>query len=410
MKHSKCLLTSALLGSAYLAYIITYIYNNLSCDDAFEALGAGLATAMLTPHLICVAIAVVFNWLGFSGNIRWAALTGGIMYAVGGVLWLMYAPFVVPSMVFSFVGFANLKNLPADSGKNLAYAHKCVYCGAVRERGEIFNRYGFCEDCRDEVSSKVRGHLEKLQSACTMLNPELLQPDQYATALTEIDQHINTICQLEQLRPRVPMFKSSTREYESQLLAHRAQICAKLGIENTPPHLPNRGGADQDKSQPINLTSLSATAAKSNRSAIWITGLSILCILILYCYGDARQQIDDLADQLAAANTIISGQSDQIDKLQAMVAGTDPAPQQTYRLSSGYYTAGKDFLAGTYDIEAVKGHGNVSSDNMYSGGINAVMSEKSKEGFYEQKYSNISLPEDTQLHIDGVTVKLTLIK
>ncbi len=81
-------------------------------------------------------------------------------------------------------------------------------------------------------------------------------------------------------------------------------------------------------------------------------------------------------------------------------------------LSSGHYTAGIDFPAGKYDIEAVAGGGNVISDNAFSGGINAVLgvAEKNQEigtDMYEQKYSNIDLPEGAKLSISGVTVKIS---
>lgn len=413
MKRSKCLLFSALLGSAYLAYIISYIYDGISTENAFEALGAGIATAMLMPHLICVAIATIFNWIGFVGNIRWAALVGGIMYSVGAMLWLVYAPFVVPSLILSFVGFSKLKDLPAGGGNKLAYARKCVYCGALRERGEVFNRYGFCEDCKDEISANVRRQLAQLQQACTELNPNLIAQDQYKVALSEIDKYLNMIFQLEQLRPRVPMFKSSTLEYENTLLSYRATFCEKLGIENTPPTLPTRNSPTDKKPEPINLTSLSESSKKSTKSTVWIVALCILLAFSLYGYGNALSQLEDLTIQLESANTIIQGQSGQIDKLQQMISEfqtEETSAQHTYRLTSGYYTAGKDFIAGTYDIEAVKGHGNVSSDNLFTGGINAIMGVKSEGGLYEKKYSNIKLPEDTELHIDGVTVKLTLIE
>jgi hypothetical protein len=95
----------------------------------------------------------------------------------------------------------------------------------------------------------------------------------------------------------------------------------------------------------------------------------------------------------------------------------DPAPlnirqqpnTETISLGSGNFTAGKDFPAGTYDIVAVSGGGNVSSDNMYSGGINAVMGPKEANAgidLYEQAYKNIDLPADTTLSIDGVKIEL----
>lgn len=73
--------------------------------------------------------------------------------------------------------------------------------------------------------------------------------------------------------------------------------------------------------------------------------------------------------------------------------------------SNGNYIAGDDFEAGVYDIVAVKGGGNVSSSNMFSGGLNAVMGVQN-DGFYEKEYKNIKLPAGTELTISGVTVKL----
>lgn len=79
---------------------------------------------------------------------------------------------------------------------------------------------------------------------------------------------------------------------------------------------------------------------------------------------------------------------------------------------SGHYTAGTDFPAGVYDIEAVSGGGNVSSGNIFTGGINAIMGtkEKNKEigtDMYEQKYSNINLDDGVVLSVSGVEIRLT---
>lgn len=75
-------------------------------------------------------------------------------------------------------------------------------------------------------------------------------------------------------------------------------------------------------------------------------------------------------------------------------------------LGSGNYTSGIDFPAGTYDIEVVSGNGNVSSDNQFDGGINAIMGVKDDD-LYQKSYSNISLPKDTVLSVyGGVTIKI----
>lgn len=81
--------------------------------------------------------------------------------------------------------------------------------------------------------------------------------------------------------------------------------------------------------------------------------------------------------------------------------------------SSGNYTAGTDFPEGKYDILAVSGGGNVSSSNMYNGGINAVMGTEDKNAtvdMYEQEYKNVELPKGTRLSVSGVTIRITCDK
>ena len=83
----------------------------------------------------------------------------------------------------------------------------------------------------------------------------------------------------------------------------------------------------------------------------------------------------------------------------------------TVELSNGNYIAGQDFPAGTYTISVVSGGGNVHSDNMYSGGLNAIIgtADLNSDGWnmYEQEYKNIELPDGVTLYIDGVDLLLT---
>lgn len=75
-------------------------------------------------------------------------------------------------------------------------------------------------------------------------------------------------------------------------------------------------------------------------------------------------------------------------------------------LGSGHYTAGIDFPAGTYTITAVKGNGNVSTSNMYSGGLNAIMGVKGGDT-YQKEFKNAKIPDGEVLSISGVTVKIS---
>ena len=81
----------------------------------------------------------------------------------------------------------------------------------------------------------------------------------------------------------------------------------------------------------------------------------------------------------------------------------------TETVDLGNFVAGEDFPAGVYNIVAVSGAGNVSSDNMFNGGLNAMMGTEEENqimDMYEQEYKNIDLPDGTTLTISGVQIQL----
>lgn len=73
------------------------------------------------------------------------------------------------------------------------------------------------------------------------------------------------------------------------------------------------------------------------------------------------------------------------------------------QLSSGHYIVGMDIPAGTYDIKAVKGRGNVYSTNAYKGGLNEIMGTSSND---VQSFDNCELPKGTILSVLGVKVSI----
>lgn len=81
---------------------------------------------------------------------------------------------------------------------------------------------------------------------------------------------------------------------------------------------------------------------------------------------------------------------------------------ETITLKNGNYIAGADFPAGVYNVIAVDGSGSVSSDNMFDGGINSIMStqEDNFNDWYEQEYKNIELPDGVMLTVKNVEIQL----
>lgn len=115
-KKSKLLLVSWVIGALYLVYLFWYMGSAGSAAagaDSAEALGTAIGLALIVPHLLFVALAVIFNILGWAMNKRGFALTGGILYAVSILMMPIYFMFVLIEMILSFVGFAKMQK-PAE--------------------------------------------------------------------------------------------------------------------------------------------------------------------------------------------------------------------------------------------------------------------------------------------------------
>lgn len=94
----------------------------------------------------------------------------------------------------------------------------------------------------------------------------------------------------------------------------------------------------------------------------------------------------------------------------AAMTGTMQARQNTatqeYTFSSGNYVCGTDFEPGTYVLTAVSGDGNVSSDNMFDGGLNEIMGVQDND-MYIGTFRNAMFESGDTLSISGVTIQLT---
>ncbi|MCC5427805.1 benzylsuccinate synthase [Clostridium botulinum] len=110
-KRSKAFFIGLIIVTIYLIYIISYFYGILGDGDTAEQIGSGLATALVTPHIVVLAISVMFGWLAFGLSSSGFALTASILYTVAGVMFIPYIFFVIPSIILGFVGYANQKNI-----------------------------------------------------------------------------------------------------------------------------------------------------------------------------------------------------------------------------------------------------------------------------------------------------------
>lgn len=104
-----------------------------------------------------------------------------------------------------------------------------------------------------------------------------------------------------------------------------------------------------------------------------------------------------------SGNLVLHIQSDSAD-VASLTPRSDPSAAPV-DLASGNYTAGQDFPAGTYNVIATGGSGNVSSSNIYDGGINEILGTDN-DGFSIKEFKNLELLEGTTLSISGTSIQL----
>lgn len=71
-----------------------------------------------------------------------------------------------------------------------------------------------------------------------------------------------------------------------------------------------------------------------------------------------------------------------------------------YILTAGYYTAGIDIPAGKCNVTAISGTGNLSSSNMFTGGINAMFGIDDGTGLYTSSFNGLKFPSNTTLSLN----------
>ncbi len=92
-----------ILTVAYAIYIVSYFAKAGAAD-----VGGAIATAIVTPHMVCAAVAAVMSVVGFFCKARWAFLVCGILLVVAAVIFLTYAMMVVVQAVLAFIAFARM--------------------------------------------------------------------------------------------------------------------------------------------------------------------------------------------------------------------------------------------------------------------------------------------------------------
>lgn len=108
-KKNKLALISWVLSLGYVIYLISHFGGGVGSTTGAEQAGAALATALVFPHMLTVAIGLIFNMLGYFLNKRGFILVGAILYSVSILLFMVYFMFVIIQMVLSYIAFGQMK-------------------------------------------------------------------------------------------------------------------------------------------------------------------------------------------------------------------------------------------------------------------------------------------------------------
>lgn len=110
-KRSIMLWIATILATAYTIYMFCYFIGGTAAASGTDAVAGALATALVFPHMLLFLIGTVFGWIGLLFKKAWGALVAAILYASGTVMFLLYAMFGVPILIFGFIGYANQKKI-----------------------------------------------------------------------------------------------------------------------------------------------------------------------------------------------------------------------------------------------------------------------------------------------------------
>ncbi len=108
--RSKVAFVSAVIATLYVLYLSSYFFGDVPNDvnGGAEAVGAALAITLIMPHLIANFIAVIFNWIAFAMNKKWAIIVALVLYIVAGILFPLYFFFDLPSITLSAVAISKI--------------------------------------------------------------------------------------------------------------------------------------------------------------------------------------------------------------------------------------------------------------------------------------------------------------
>ena len=111
LKKTRNLLIAAIVITVLvLGYYISYFSGAVSQDE----IAGSIASLLVLPHGIAVAIALLFNILGLVMKSKGFIMTSGILYLVSIIFMPIYFMFVLIQAVLCFIAYGQQKKFVSE--------------------------------------------------------------------------------------------------------------------------------------------------------------------------------------------------------------------------------------------------------------------------------------------------------
>ncbi|MGD9964839.1 MAG: hypothetical protein AB7S96_05760 [Candidatus Izemoplasmatales bacterium] len=109
--RSKIAFLSILLALAYCIYFFVSYKEVLNQDNQDQNIILDLLFILALPHIGSVILALFLDVLGFLQKNHQLLLVSSIFFLIGSVLFILYAMFVFPVAIVTFIGYRKQKAL-----------------------------------------------------------------------------------------------------------------------------------------------------------------------------------------------------------------------------------------------------------------------------------------------------------
>lgn len=118
-RRSPLILISSGLGTLYALLILVYLLDAPSSALYTDfGLGTGLAMVFAVPHALTAVIGGILGLIGFFRQSTQQVKASAILFSVAAAVYLVWAIFLVPSIVLAFMGLSAQKKINNGEGKS----------------------------------------------------------------------------------------------------------------------------------------------------------------------------------------------------------------------------------------------------------------------------------------------------